>query len=354
VNRALVLGKFYPPHAGHLALIEYALSIRDSVTVLMYGSPFDTFSVADRADCVRSSLPDLGIDPSRVDIHIGKDITPFDLDNEAVWSSHAAIFLTSMDRYGPVDVLVSSESYGDELASRLGIESQLFDISRSKLSISATQWRSNPIGSWEHLAPGTKRLLTTHVVFIGAESTGTTTVSELVSRELRSRGGAWSGTNLVTEYGRDVTESKLADGDAEQLSAEWLPADFEHIAQTQAANQTLAGNGQSPVLICDTDAFATTIWEHRYLGDLAQLDVSGFRTGDLYLATDHIGVPFVQDGTRDGEHIRADMTRWFCDALEESARPWAFLSGTVEARVNLAVRTIDALVKQRLTFIDTI
>jgi hypothetical protein len=57
----------------------------------------------------------------------------------------------------------------------------------------------------------------------------------------------------------------------------------------------------------------------------------------VYLVTDHIDVPFVQDGLRDGEHIRADMTRWFLDALTVTGRSWVLLTGSLDDRVDLAV-----------------
>ena len=68
----------------------------------------------------------------------------------------------------------------------------------------------------------------------------------------------------------------------------------------------------SPLLVCDTDAFATQVWQRRYLGpESHHAATAAVPHHDVYLVTDHIDVPFVQDGLRDGEHIRRDMTRWF-------------------------------------------
>ena len=39
MSHGLVIGKFYPPHAGHLALVRAALARCDRVTVLVLGSP---------------------------------------------------------------------------------------------------------------------------------------------------------------------------------------------------------------------------------------------------------------------------------------------------------------------------
>ena len=79
-----------------------------------------------------------------------------------------------------------------------------------------------------------------------------------------------------------------------------------------------------------------------YLG-WAQVWRRNYREPTLrrYLLTDHVGVPFVQDGIRDGEHIRADMTGWFVDALTAAGLSWVLLTGTLDERVGLAVRVAD-------------
>ena len=354
MTRALILGKFYPPHIGHLALIKFALSKYDFATVLIYGSPFDSFSVSDRAESIRQSISDLGIEQSRIQLHAGYDITPFDLDDLRVWDSHSYIFKTSLNKFGPVDALVSSEPYGKELARRLDIKSDEFDVNRVVNPIRATEWRLDPIKHWHNLASGTQKKLTTRVVFLGAESTGTSTTALEVAKALKQRGGAWSFTNLVLEYGREVTLQKQSGQSTGGISVNWQHEDFVTIAKRQSELQEQAVDGASPVVICDTDSFATTVWQKRYLGQETSLDVDFARTGDLYLLTDHMGVPFVQDGTRDGEHIREEMTSWFASALEEAGRPWAFLTGLIDERVDLAIKTIDKILFQRLKFTDAI
>ena len=57
--------------------------------------------------------------------------------------------------------------------------------------------------------------------------------------------------------------------------------------------------------------------------------------------------PFVQDGIRDGEHIRSRMHQDFETQLRAQNVPWALLRGSREARLNQAVRLIDALLEGR-------
>ena len=99
----------------------------------------------------------------------------------------------------------------------------------------------------------------------------------------------------------------------------------------------------SPVLFGDTDVFATAIWEERYLGTASAAVVAAARRPDLYLVTDHVGVPFEDDGLRDGEHIRAGMSARFVREIEAAGLPMAVLRGPHEQRLATATAAVDEL-----------
>ena len=63
---------------------------------------------------------------------------------------------------------------------------------------------------------------------------------------------------------------------------------------------------------------------------------------DLYLVTAP-DVPFVQDGFRDGEHIREWMDRRFTEQLANGATPVVRLEGAYEARFDAAVEAVERL-----------
>ena len=109
------------------------------------------------------------------------------------------------------------------------------------------------------------------------------------------------------------------------------------------------------MLVCDTDAFATMIWERRYLAKAARPAQPWATTGlprrDVYLLTSHVGVPWHDDGLREGDlAIRAAMTDWFADALTNAGHSWVLLTGDLEERVALAVRVVDYLLAERARF----
>jgi nicotinamide riboside kinase len=45
-------------------------------------------------------------------------------------------------------------------------------------------------------------------------------------------------------------------------------------------------------------------------------------------------IPFVQDGLRDGEHLRGWMTQRFREVLATQPTPWVETSGSHEQRLN--------------------
>jgi len=65
------------------------------------------------------------------------------------------------------------------------------------------------------------------------------------------------------------------------------------------------------------------------------------RSYSLYLLTAD-DIPFVQDGTRDGEHLRGWMTERFRAALAARPEPWFELRGDRASRLDTAVTHIDS------------
>ena len=89
------------------------------------------------------------------------------------------------------------------------------------------------------------------------------------------------------------------------------------IARRQQPDEDRAARVSGPVLVCDTDALATCVWQERYMGRSTGAVERRRRRGSYaleVLTSDDI--PFVQDGLRDGEHVRAWMTQRFRERLQ--------------------------------------
>jgi NadR type nicotinamide-nucleotide adenylyltransferase len=344
VTHGLVVGKFYPPHAGHHHLIDTAARACDRVTVVVAPSSAESIPLRTRLGWLRevhSASPHVRFAGVHCDL-------PIDYDDPDIWQAHYEVFRGAV---GPsqVDVVFSSEVYGDELARRFGARHVAVDPGRRGVPVSGTAVRADPVANWEFLAPPVRGWLARRVVVVGAESTGTTTLARALAAQLRLRGGAFAGTRWVPEYGRTLTALKMAAGvKVEDLV--WDRADFLTVVREQNAAEDAAARAGGPLLICDTDAFATAIWEERYLGSASPQVRSAARTPALYLLTPDDGVPFEDDGMRDGEHLRGWMTGRFRAELAAGRAPWLELTGAYRTRLRTALAACDDLLARGWRF----
>ncbi|MEE6258825.1 AAA family ATPase [Plantactinospora sonchi] len=342
-RHGMVVGKFYPPHAGHHRLIGTAAAACARVTVVVAPSSVESIPLADRLRWLRevhSATPwvrFVGV----VDDH------PVDYADPRAWEAHCAVFRRAVGDTA-VDAVFSSEAYGEELARRFAATHVCVDRDRAVVPVSGTAVRADPVAYWRHLAPPVRAWFTRRVVAVGAESTGTTTLSRALAAALRARGGVWADTRWVPEYGRELTGRKLAalravDPAATVFDVTWTAEDFVEVVRAQNAAEETAARDGAPILVCDTDARATAVWEERYLGATSPAVREAAAMADLYLLTDHVDVPFEDDGLRDGAHLRAWMTGRFRAELRAAGAPFILLTGPPEVRLATALAACDAL-----------
>jgi len=317
-KRGVVIGKFYPPHRGHKYLIDRAKADSEHVTVIVCYKKGQAIPGALRAAWVQAIHPD-------VEVKLLDDDRLGD-DDSAGWAKNTIEVLG----YTP-DAVFTSEAYGDPYAKFMGSVHVLVDKDRTHIPISATMVRSNPMKYAAFLEPVVRAYFARRVVVIGAESTGTTTLAKALARHYRT---VW-----VPEYGRFYSEGKL-EGDEH---AAWRTEEFVAIARAQNELEDTLAQASNGLVICDTDAFATTVWHERYMGTRApEVEAVAKRNPhDLYILTGD-EIPFVQDGTRDGEHIRHDMHKRFIERLEEEKLPYVLVTGSPEERLAQAVNVINA------------
>jgi NadR type nicotinamide-nucleotide adenylyltransferase len=318
-TRGLVIGKFYPPHRGHKHLIDTAANTADEVHVIVCDKPGEEPPAALRAAWLQEIHPNAKV--WLIDDR-------YDADDSAVWAVNCQRLLG----FTP-DVVFTSEDYGERFAASLGCKHVLVDKGRNAVPVSGTAVRANPIECWEFLEPPVRGYYAKRVVLVGAESTGKTTLANDLAAKFE--------TIWLAEYGREYWESKMARGEPNT----WRTEEFAEIAHEQCRREDAAARLCNRVLICDTDAFATRVWHHRYMGGwspVVDAIVTEHRQPDLYLLTD-VNTPFEQDGTRDGELIREWMHRTFAEELAAHGRPFIELTGTRAERLAIATAALRRL-----------
>ncbi len=308
----VVIGKFLPPHRGHHFLIDTALSRCTALVVIICEKPGDPVPGNLRQAWLQEMHPS-------ADVRLIDD--RYDEDDSSVWAENTIGWLGRAP-----DVVFTSERYGDAYAAHMNCRHIMVDHERQTVPCSATMVRSDPFAQWEHLSPPVRGWYAKRIVVLGAESTGTTTLAQTLAKHCK--------TTWVAEYGREYSFEKQTRGEIE-----WTTEEFLKIAIEQTRRENLAAREAHRSLICDTNAFATTLWHRRYMGfDSPELgEFAKHCRADLYLLTGD-EIPFVQDGLRDGESIRHEMHRWFEVALANQSVDWLLLRGSPEARMSAAIR----------------
>lgn len=314
----LVVGKFYPPHRGHKRLIDAARARCDHLIVILAHHPSQAIPGETRLAWLR-------------EIHPGVDVrlVPDELDDDSQqWATWTFNYLGRAP-----DVVFSSEDYGPVYARLMGARHEMIDRPRVVVPISGTAVRADPLAALDFLEPCVRAAMVPRVVLIGAESTGKTTLAAALARRFE--------TTWVPEYGREYWQRKLAAPGAFETT--WTTDEFVHIAAEQQRRENAAARDCGRVLICDTNATAAGTWHERYLGHRSgDVDAIGARdVADLYLLCGVSGAPFVQDGWRDGESIRAAMHARFLERL--GGQRVALIGGNWAERETAAIERVERL-----------
>jgi len=174
------------------------------------------------------------------------------------------------------------------------------------------------------------------VVLFGPESTGKTTMSELLAKHY--------DTVWVAEYAREYLQEKWNN---ERKTCE--DSDLIPIAKGQIALENKLAQKADRILICDTDLLETKVYSEEYYGGFVhpELDKYALKNQyDLYLLT-NIDTPWEADDLRDRPDQRQEMYQAFEDTLIRYKRPYIKLNGSIKERVDLATLEIDKLLHNR-------
>ncbi len=317
----LVVGKFYPPHNGHDFLINKAASRVENLDVIVIAKPDEIIPGELRAKWVAENHPNANV--------ILRPDTIVSEDSER-WADQTVSWLG----YAP-DIVFSSEDYGDKYAHFMGSKHFSVDRGRTTLPISGTAVRQSPLENLHLLEPNVRAHFVKRVCVLGAESTGTTTLSRALAKHYN--------TLWVPEYGRKYSEKKYAQGDRV-----WNSGEFEIIAREQQRQEDDAARLANKVLICDTNAFVTEIFHELYMGNMSEkvAEIGEKAKADLYIVTD-VNIPFVQDGLREGGPLRTWMHKRFIDELKNRNFPYIVVEGEHSQRMIEAISMINHLLEPK-------
>lgn len=327
MSTGLLLGKFAPLHQGHQLLIETALAENDRVLLLIYpASEVTQVPLPVRSGWIRALYP-------QVEVIEAWDGPCQVSDAPEIMRQHEAYILSRLAGR-QIDRFYSSEFYGDHVSRALGAEDRRIDPARVRVPISATAIRAAPFANRHFLQPLVYRDLIQRLVFIGAPSTGKSTLVEALAQRHAS---CW-----MPEYGREYW---LAHQRQRRLSLEQLV----EIAEGHCQREDRWAEQANRYLFVDTDASTTRQFALYYHGRvpprLEQLAAQcPQRYALCFLCADDI--PYADTWDRSGAANRQQMQQAIRDELERGQRPYILLSGTLEQRMARVGEVLASLPNQ--------
>lgn len=327
MNKGFVFGKFLPFHKGHEVMIRFALSQCDFLSVLVCASDKETISGEKRKEWIEKTF------------HTTQNIEFLVFDyNESEYPNSSESSRDISEKWAEAfklffpdyTTVITSEPYGYYVAEYMNIKHILFDINREKIPVAASKIRSDIFTYWNYLPDPVKSDMAIKIAILGTESTGKTTMVDMLSKHYNC--------TSVFEAGRDL----IAD------STDFRFDDLYVVADEHARRIRKAEKGLSPLIIIDTDIHITKSYaQFSFNRELIVKDVIyEANEADLYLYLKN-DVPHIQDGTRMNEEGRNRLDVSHRKTLANHNIPIIEISGKWEERFEKAVKEIGKLIGKK-------
>lgn len=325
--KAFLFGKFLPFHKGHEAILTFALTKCDFLSVLVCCSDQEIIPDHTRVKWIKDSFENTK----------NIEITSFnyiedELPNSSVSSEEISLIWSDTFKklFPEHQLLITSEVYGDFVAKFMGIKHIAFDIPKELYPVSATAIRHDLFANWKFLPNSVKLDYAMKVVILGTESTGKSTLVEMLQSHYNC--------SIVTEAGRDLVPN----------SASFSLQDLQLVAIEHANRIDLAVLGDSPLVIMDTDVHITKSYAkltfHQELEVDKSIEISNKAKLYLYLNND---VDFVQDGTRLSKAKRDLLDISHRNVLKDKKIEIVEITGDWNERFISAINEIDLLISNQ-------
>jgi NadR type nicotinamide-nucleotide adenylyltransferase len=312
----LTLGKFAPLHQGHQFLIETALAEVDRLIVVIYDSPeVTTVPLTVRANWIRQLYPMVEV----LEAWDGPNQVGDTAEIKGLQERYI-LGLLAHHQIGAISHFYSSEFYGEHMSQALGAQNRVVDQARIQVPVSATRIRNDPYQQRAFLDQVVYRDLITKVVFVGAPSTGKTTLAAQLAEQYHT---CW-----MPEYGREYWE-------AHQHERRLTPAQLVEIAEGHLLREERLLPEANRYLFCDTNAITTYMFALDYHGSaearLITLAEHATRRYDLvFLCGDDI--PYDNTWDRSGAVHRQIFQKKITADLLARQIPFITLHGSLEQR----------------------
>jgi len=324
MDKAFVFGKFLPFHKGHEAMIRFALTKCNFLTVLVCCSDKESIPGQVRKAWIEKTFENQNHIEVRIFNYSESEFPNTSVTSKDVSEIWADIFKKQFPDYS---LLITSEPYGVIVAEFMNIQHVVFDLDRKLYPVSATSIRSDVFRNWKYLPDSVKFDFVFKVVILGTESTGKTTLTQKLSTHYKC--------SYVFEAAREI----IANSNSFSLD------DLHLVAKEHSKRIDQAVIGESPLVIIDTDIHTTKSYSNFTFDKELEVsdDIYNSNKADLYLYLNN-DIEYLQDGTRLNETVRNLLDVSHRQVLTAHNINIIEINGNWQERFEKAVEQIDILI----------
>lgn len=324
MTKGFLFGKFLPFHKGHEAMLHFARTQCDFLSVLVCCSDREPIPGSVRKAWIEQTVSEQPNVEVLLYPYLESELPNTSETSGTVSEIWAAIFKKLFPEH---TILVTSEPYGELVAGFMQIRHIPFDLEKKRFPVSATAIRNDVFANWHFLPDAVKPDFALKVVLLGTESTGKSTLAEKLA--------AHYSCSLVPEAAREL----IADSKGFRFE------DLQRVLDAHAQRIAQALVGDSPLVVIDTDCHITKSYAQFVFGRDLEIPPAVHALNKaqlyLYLCSD---AGYVQDGTRLTEAERNALDRSHRQVLAAHRVNFVEIRGDWEQRFEQAVSQIDKLI----------
>lgn len=317
MKTGLTLGKFAPLHKGHQNMFETALSEVDQLFVIIYDTDVCDIPLYVRSGWIKTLYPNVTV----IEAWDG----PEGYGMDRAYQVKEEQYIRSLLGDQQITHFYCSEFYGEHMSISLNAVDRRME---KTIPISASMIRSNPYKYRTFISDIVYRDLITSVVFLGAMSTGKSTITEALAKKYN--------TTFASEYGRDYWQQH-------QVNRRISLDAFDEIALGHIKREDKMIRDANQYFFVDTNAITTYMYALDYHSKSPQLlkqlaQQNAFRYDLFFLCDDDI--PYDDTWDRSGDAKRHVFQKQIIADLKMRRIPYILLSGDLETRIRIVDNTL--------------
>jgi len=315
MENGIILGRFMPPHEGHVALVRTATYLVDRLTIIVSCAQDDPIPAGVRRDWMEALFP-----LARVVLHCTeKPIAT----NSPAWAG-----IIRQLHPEPIHRVIGSEDYLVPLARALDAQHFILDPMWMAFPANSADIRANPFAHWQSLPGQVRPYYQKRLTLVGPESTGKSYMADLLAKRF--------GGPYVPEYGRPYEKYRTP--------GPYRPEELHYIVDGHKAHRKTLSLMAGPVLFEDTDPLLTAVWAEMLLGHSMPELEARIELPEHYLLLD-ANTPWAEDPLRyyAKQELREAFFTKIKAKLDAHGARYTLIKGSFKEREAKAIAVVETM-----------